>query len=73
MARLEDRRHWLTLERIFIENRVYKRLEKAGTEEAVRREVFAGMKPFSKQFVRAMTDEDVERLLDLRILAYQRV
>jgi topoisomerase-4 subunit A len=67
MARLEDRRHWLTLERIFIENRVYKRLEKAGTEEAVRREVFAGMKPFSKQFVRAMTDEDVERLLDLRI------
>ena len=67
VARLEDRRHWLTLERIFIENRVYKRIEKAGTEEAIRREVFAGMKPFSKQFVRAMTDEDVQRLLELRI------
>jgi len=66
-ARLEDRRHWLTLERIFIENRVYKRLERAGTEEAIRREVYAGMKPFSRQFVRAMTDDDVVRLLDLRI------
>ncbi len=67
LARLEDRRHWLTLERIFIENRVYKRLEKAATEDAIRREVYAGMKPFAKQFVRAMTDEDVQRLLDLRI------
>ncbi len=66
-ARLEDRRHWLTLERIFIENRVYKRLEKAGTEEAIRREVYTGMKPFSRQFVRPMKDEDVARLLDLRI------
>jgi topoisomerase-4 subunit A len=67
LARLEDRRHWLTLERIFIENRIYKRLEKAATEEAIRREVYAGMKPFSRQFVRAMTDDDVQRLLDLRI------
>jgi len=67
LGRLEDRRHWLTLERIFIENRVYKRLEKAGTEEAVRREVFTGMKPFSRQFVRAMTEDDVQRLLELRI------
>jgi topoisomerase-4 subunit A len=67
IARLEDRRHWLTLERIFIENRVYKRLERATTEDAVRREVYTGMKPFSRQFVRAMTDDDVQRLLELRI------
>ncbi len=39
LARLEDRRHWLTLEQIFIENRVYKRIEKAATEEAVRTQV----------------------------------
>jgi topoisomerase IV subunit A len=67
LARLEDRRHWLTLEQVFIENHVYKRIEKAATEDAVRREVHAGMKPFSRQFVRAMTDEDVTRLLDLKI------
>jgi topoisomerase IV subunit A len=64
---LEQRRHWLTLEQIFIENRVYKLIEKAATEESVRRQVFEGMKPFKKLFVRPMTDEDVTRLLDLKI------
>jgi topoisomerase-4 subunit A len=67
LARLEDRRHWLTLEQIFIENRVYKRIEKAGSEEAIRREVVTGMKPFSRQFVRPMTNEDVTKLLELKI------
>jgi topoisomerase IV subunit A len=64
---LEQRRHWLTLEQIFIENRVYKNIEKATSEEAVKRQVYEGMKPFKKLFVRAMTDEDVTRLLDLKI------
>jgi topoisomerase-4 subunit A len=67
LAVLEDRRHWLTLEQIFIENRVYKYIEKAATEEAVRRQVYEGMKPFKKLFVRPMNDEDVTRLLDLKI------
>ncbi len=67
LAVLEDRRHWLTLEQIFIENRVYKHIEKAATEEAVRRQVMEGMKPFKKSFVRPMTDADVTRLLDLKI------
>ena len=67
LANLENRRHWLTLEQIFIENRVYKLIEKASTEEAVKRQVFEGMKPFKKLFVRPMTEEDVTRLLDLRI------
>jgi len=67
LSNLENRRHWLTLEQIFIENRVYKLIEKAATEESVRKHVLDGMKPFKKLFVRAMTDEDVTRLLDLRI------
>ena len=67
LAVLEDRRHWLTLEQIFIENRVYKNIEKAATEEAVRRQVYEGMKPFKKLFVRPMNDTDVTRLLDLKI------
>jgi topoisomerase-4 subunit A len=67
LAVLEDRRHWLTLEQVFIENRVYKHIEKAATEDAVRRQVFEGMKPFKKSFVRPMTDDDVTRLLDLKI------
>ncbi len=64
---LENRRHWLTLEQIFIENRVYKNIEKATTEEAVKKQVYDGMKAFRKLFVRPMVDEDVTRLLDLKI------
>lgn len=66
-ARLVDKQHWLTLERIFVEKRVYKRIEKARTSEAVRSEVWAGMHEHAKLFVRPMVDDDVKRLLDLRI------
>jgi len=67
IAKLDDRRHALTLEQIFIENRVYKRIEKAKTAAAVRKEVVDGMAPFAKQFVRPMVDADVDRLLEIRI------
>lgn len=73
LAELENRRHWLTLERIFIENRVYKRIEKAKTSEAVRKEVWAGMSTHKKLFIRPMDEEDVDRLLKIvirRISAY---
>ncbi|MEZ4215417.1 MAG: DNA topoisomerase IV subunit A [Myxococcota bacterium] len=66
-ARLVDRKHWLTLERIFVEKRVYKRIEKARTGEAVRDEVWEGMHEHERLFVRPMVEEDVKRLLDLRI------
>ena len=64
---LESRQHWLTLEQIFIVNRGYKRIEQATSEKQVKAEVHAGMKPFSHLFLREMTDDDVARLLDIRI------
>ncbi len=67
LGELDDRRHWLTLEMIFIENKVYGRLEAAKTEKALAATVRTGMKPFSKLFVRPMTDDDVRKLLELRI------
>jgi len=66
-GQLVDRKHWLTLERIFIEKRVYRGLEEAATEEAVRQQVVTGMKKHARLFVRPMDDEDVKRLLELRI------
>jgi topoisomerase-4 subunit A len=66
-GQLVDRKHWLTLERIFIEKRVYRGLEEATTEEAVRQQVVTGMKKHARLFVRPMDDEDVKRLLELRI------
>lgn len=65
--RLVDRQHWMTLERVFIENRVYKKIETAKTEEKVYEAVDKGMAEFRKEFVRDMTDDDVKRLLEIRI------
>lgn len=67
LNQLEEKRHWLTLEQLFIENRIYKRIEKATTSEKVTQEVYDGMAPFREMFIRAMNDHDVERLLDLKI------
>jgi topoisomerase-4 subunit A len=67
LRELDDKRHALTLEQIFIENRVYKRIETARTADAVRKAVYGGMEPFKELFIRDMNDEDVERLLQIRI------
>jgi topoisomerase-4 subunit A len=65
--RLLDRQHWLTLEQIFVEKKVYKRLEAADTQKKVHGTVATGMKAHAKLFVRPMVDEDVKRLLEIRI------
>ena len=67
LGELEDRQHWLTLEQIFIENRVYKRIETAKSAEEVRKEVWDGMDEYSEFFIRPMVDDDVERLLKIPI------
>ncbi|MFG0318055.1 MAG: DNA topoisomerase IV subunit A [Planctomycetota bacterium JB042] len=67
ISQLEDKRHALTLERIFIENRVYKRIEAASTDKAVRTEVWDGMHEYEDRFARPMVKDDVDRLLQIRI------
>jgi len=64
---LEARKHWLTLERIFIENRIYKRIEEATTREEVKFEVYSGLEPFFHLLATGVTDEDIERLLEIPI------
>jgi topoisomerase-4 subunit A len=65
--KLEDELHFRTLERIFIEERIYKLIEKCKTNEAVSAAVYEGFKPFKRQMLRDITDPDVERLLQVRI------
>lgn len=72
LDQLEAKQHWMTLEQIFIENKVYKPLENVKTEDGLRSTVYKGMKPFQKQFVRPMDDEDVKRLLGLAIRRISR-
>jgi len=64
---LADELHARTLERIFIEERVYKGIEKMKTAEGVRKAVIDGLAPFAKEIKRAVTDDDVERLLKIPI------
>jgi topoisomerase-4 subunit A len=64
---LQDELHYRTLERIFIEERIYKLIEKSKTNEAVVAAVCGGFKPFKRQLVRDLTGPDVERLLQVRI------
>ncbi len=65
--KLQDEMHYRTLERIFIEERIYKRIEQCKTNEAVLASVYEGFKPFKRELVRELTDPDVERLLQVRI------
>lgn len=64
---LLDELHYRTLERIFIEERIYKKIEQCKTNEAVMAAVYEGFKPFKKELIREIVDADVERLLQVRI------
>jgi topoisomerase-4 subunit A len=67
LGELRDKHHHLTLEQLFIEHRIYKRIEEATTEDGVNNAVKTGMAPFAAKFVRPLSDEDVARLLEIRI------
>jgi topoisomerase IV subunit A len=65
--KLLEELHARTLERIFIEERLYKSIEKCKTNEAVMAAVHDGLKLFRKELLRDVTDADVEKLLQVRI------
>ena len=66
-ARLQDELHYRTLERIFIEERIYKKIEQCKTNEAVVAAVRDGFKPFQAQLIRELVEADIEKLLTVRI------
>ena len=67
LGELEQHWHWDSLERIFIEERIYRRIEKSKTWENVLSEIREGLEPFLKQLRRPVTDEDITRLTEIRI------
>jgi topoisomerase-4 subunit A len=64
---LEQDLHFKTLVRLFVENRIYKKIEEARTNEAVLEQIHEGFKPYRRQMRRDLTPEDVEMLLAIRI------
>ena len=68
LGELDDLFHARTLDRIFIEERIYKRIEKEKTMDGVRNAVRTGFAPFMGELRRKeITDDDIERLLKLQI------
>jgi topoisomerase-4 subunit A len=66
-GKLLDEFHTKTLVQIFVENRIYKRIEECKTYEAVQKAVMDGLEPFKKQLKRAIIPEDIEMLLGVKI------
>jgi topoisomerase-4 subunit A len=56
-----------SLEKIFIENRIYRDIEECETFELVIQTVDKGLEPYKKDFYREITEEDILKLLEIRI------
>lgn len=64
---LEEQWHFASLERIFIENRIYRDIEEEETWEGVIQAIDKGLKPHIKHLKRAVTEADIVRLTEIRI------
>lgn len=64
---LMERLLFSSLEKIFIENRIYRKIEECETFELVIETVDKGLEPFKKDFYREIIEEDILRLLEIRI------
>ncbi len=65
--RLLEKIFYKTLERIFIENRLYKKIETVKTLEGIHETLANSLKPFRKKLLREPTHEDREKLLQIPI------
>lgn len=68
LSELEEQWHFLSLERIFIENKIYRDIEEQTTKEGVIKAVDNGLKPHTQHLKREVTEDDILRLLDIRIM-----
>lgn len=64
---LEEQWHFASLERIFIENRIYRDIEEEETWEGVISAIDKGLKPHIKHLKRAVVEEDIVKLTEIRI------
>ena len=64
---LQEQWHFASLERIFIENRIYRDIEEVETWEGVIEAIDKGLKPHIKHLKRAVTEDDIIRLTEIRI------
>lgn len=64
---LEEEWHMSSLEKIFIEERIYRDIEECETWESVIETIDKGLKPFKKRLLREVTREDIIQLTEIKI------
>jgi len=69
---LTEKLHWLTLEQIFIENRLYKNIEECESWTEVRTEVRGSLQPYIVEQKIEVSEEDIDKLLSLKIRRISR-
>ncbi|UZT98704.1 DNA gyrase/topoisomerase IV subunit A [Chryseobacterium fluminis] len=69
---LQESWHFSSLERIFIENRIYHDIEEVKTWEDVLKTIDIGLKPHTGHLLRAVTEEDILKLTEIRIKRISR-
>ncbi|MFN3917984.1 MAG: DNA gyrase/topoisomerase IV subunit A [Flavobacteriales bacterium] len=67
LAELEEQWHFSSLEKIFIENRIYRDIEDQETWEGVIDAIDKGLKPHTKHLKRVVTEDDIIRLTEIKI------
>ena len=67
LGELGEKWHFSSLEKIFIENRIYRDIEECETWEAVLAAIDKGLKPFKKLLKREVTEDDLVRLTEIKI------
>ncbi len=67
LRELEDNWHYSSLEKIFIEKRIYRNIEEEETWEGVLAAIDKGLKPYKKLFKREITEDDIVRLTEIKI------
>ena len=67
LGELEDDWHYASLERIFIEKKIYRDIEEQTTWEGVIEAIDKGLKPYVKKFRRAIVEADIIKLTEIKI------
>lgn len=67
LGELNEKWHFSSLEKIFIENRIYRRIEECETWEAVIEAIWTGLKPHLSLLKREINNDDVARLTEIKI------
>jgi topoisomerase-4 subunit A len=67
LSELQEQWHFASLEKIFIENRIYRDIEEEETWAGVISAIDKGLKPYTKHLIRDVTEGDIVRLTEIRI------